>query len=155
MTFTRRVLRSKQRILRSPIPNEDPAYVHFIFTYVYFITFISEIAITFGFKLSLSFLQTFFTNCWYRRNAKKCSFHNHANNWVCHITLITEYMRGHDHISIKNEMNASNESCLLYTGLERISALPFSLECSQNKVTSKEKSSGHLCWISVNCGLHK
>lgn len=49
-------------------------------------------------------------------------------------------MRGHCLISIKNEMNASDESCLLYTGLKRTSALPFSLECSQNKVTSKEKA---------------
>ena len=64
MTFSRRVLRVKWRILQSSTPNELPAYVHFMFTYVYFITFISEIAITFGFKLSLSFLQTFFTNCW-------------------------------------------------------------------------------------------
>ena len=63
-------------------------------------------------------------------------------------------MRGHCLISIKNEMNASNESCPLYTGLERTSALTFRLECSQNKVTSKEKSSGHLCSIFVNCGLH-
>lgn len=53
-------------------------------------------------------------------------------------------MGGHCLISVKNEMNASNESCLLYTGLERTSALAFSLECSQNKVTSKEKGSGHL-----------